>query len=206
MIKTYTIGAAGFIAALLGVLGWLAFSSPGDDPFAPCHATAMQGGMGSIGGPFELVNAQGETVTDADVITMPSILYFGYTFCPDVCPLDSARNALATEILEANGFIVQPVFISIDPARDTPELVGEFASIFHPRMIGLTGSEEQVRAASQAYRTYFARQNTDDEYYLVDHSTYSYFVLPGYGTVEVFRHDMSGEQVAEIAQCILERA
>jgi protein SCO1/2 len=200
------VGAAAFIAALLGVLGWLAFSGPDDDPFAPCRQTAMQGGLGSIGGPFELVNSLGETVTDADVITMPSIVYFGYTFCPDVCPLDNSRNALATELLEAQGYIVQPVFISIDPARDTPEVVGAFASFFHPRMIGLTGSEEQVRAASQAYRTFFARQETGDEFYLVDHSTFSYFVLPGHGTVEVFRHDMTAEEAAESAQCFLDRA
>lgn len=207
MIKTYTIGASAFIVALLGVLGWLALGrGPGDDPFAPCRTSVVQGGLDQIGGPFTLVNAQGETVTDQDVITEPTILYFGYTFCPDVCPLDSARNGLATEILESRGILVQPVFISIDPARDTPEVVGEFASIFHPRMVGLTGSEEQVRAASRAYRTYFAVQDAEDEFYLIDHSTFSYFVLPGHGTVEIFRHDMPAEQVADIAQCFVERA
>ena len=206
MIKTYTIGAVAFIAGLLGVLGYLAFAPGNGDPFAPCRTTAVQGGLSSIGGPFELVNSAGQTVTDSDVITMPSLVYFGYTFCPDVCPLDSARNALATEILEAEGTIVQPIFISIDPERDTPEVVGEFASIFHPRMIGLTGSDEQVRAASRAYRTFFARQSGEDEFYLVDHSTFTYLVLPGQGTVEVFRHDMSAEQVAEAAQCFISRA
>lgn len=207
MIRAYSAGAFVFIVALLGALGWLVLSGRGGDPFDPCRTTVAQGGLGAIGGPFELVNAQGQTVTDADVITMPSLVYFGYTFCPDVCPLDSARNALATELLEENGFIVQPVFISIDPRRDTPEIVGEFASVFHDRMIGLTGSEEQVRAASQAYRTYFALQNAGaDEFYLVDHSTFSYLVLPGRGTVEVFRHDQTGEQVATATQCFLERA
>lgn len=205
MIRAYSIGAAAFIVLLLGALGWLAFRSPGDDRFASCRSTAVQGGLDQIGGPFELLDSQGRTVTDADIITMPTILYFGYTFCPDVCPLDASRNAMATELLEANGVIVQPAFISIDPRRDTPELVGEFASIFHPRMIGLTGSDEQVRAASRAYRTFFAAQNTGDDYYLVDHSTFSYLVLPGHGTVEVFRHDMSAEQVAAATQCFVER-
>lgn len=206
MIKAYSAAAAVFIAALLGVLGWLAFAPGSDDPFDPCRTTAVSGGLGSIGGGFELVDSLGQTVTDADVITMPSIVYFGYTFCPDVCPLDSARNALATELLEAEGYIVQPIFISIDPARDTPEVVGEFASIFHERMIGLTGSDEQVRAASQAYRTFFARHDGDgDPYYLVDHSTFSYFVIPGHGTVEVFRHDAPAEDVARAAQCFLDQ-
>ncbi|WP_127106327.1 SCO family protein [Pararhodobacter zhoushanensis] len=206
MIKTYTIGAAAFIAGLLGVLGYMAFSPDSDDPFGPCRTAAVQGGLSSIGGPFELINSAGQTVTDTDVITMPSLVYFGYTFCPDVCPLDSARNALATELLEAEGSMVQPVFISIDPERDTPEVVGEFASIFHPRMIGLTGSDEQVRAASRAYRTFFSRQAGDDEFYLVDHSTFTYLVLPEHGTVEVFRHDLSAEQVAQTAQCFISRA
>lgn len=205
MAKAYSIGAASLIGVLLGVMGWLIYDGRSDDPFAQCRITAMQGGLGAIGGPFELVNAEGRTVTDTEVITMPSILYFGYTFCPDVCPLDSSRNALATELLEEQGHIVQPVFISIDPGRDTPEVVGEFASFFHPRMIGLTGSAEQVRAASRAYRTFFAAQDSGDEFYLMDHSTFSYFVLPERGTLEVFRHDMSAEQVANSAQCYLER-
>ncbi|MCB1389272.1 MAG: SCO family protein [Rhodobacteraceae bacterium] len=216
MTKAYAIGAAVLVALMLAVLGAAVYKPPfvrqllgmQDDPFAPCRTGNVMGGLDQIGGPFTLIDSQGRTVTDADVITMPTILYFGYTFCPDVCPLDSARNALATEILEGQGRIIQPVFISIDPGRDTPEVVGEFASIFHPRMIGLTGSEEQVRAASRAYRTFFARQagSDDDPYYLVDHSTFSYFVLPGRGTVEIFRHDMSAEQVAEIAECFLSHA
>ncbi|MCA0205805.1 MAG: SCO family protein [Proteobacteria bacterium] len=214
MTKAYAIGAATLVAVMLAGLALFAYQPPflrtmlgmSDDPFDPCRSGAVMGGLDQIGGPFTLVNAQGQTVTDQDVITMPSILYFGYTFCPDVCPLDSARNALATELLEAEGQIVQPVFISVDPERDTPEVVGEFASIFHPRMIGLTGSDEQVRAASRAYRTYFSRQDGDDQYYLVDHSTFSYLVIPGHGTVEIFRHDMPAEEVAEIAQCYLSRA
>lgn len=205
MLRAYSIGAAAFIAGLLGVLGWMAFRPAGDDPFAPCRTTAVSGGLDQIGGPFTLVNGAGQTVSDTDILTMPSILYFGYTFCPDVCPLDNARNAQVTEILESRGIIVQPVFISIDPRRDTPEVVAEFASIFHPRMIGLTGSEDQVRAASQAYRTYFAAQDSGDEYYLVDHSTFSYLVLPGHGTAEIFRHDLGAEEAANIAECMIRR-
>lgn len=215
MTKAYAIGAAALVALMLAVLAVVAFVQPpfvrqllgmSDDPFAPCRQGAVMGGLDQIGGPFTLVNSQGQTVTDADVITQPSILYFGYTFCPDVCPLDNTRNAQAVEILEEQGIIVQPVFISIDPARDTPEVVDIFAANFHPRMVGLTGSDEQVRAASRAYRTYFARHDDEDpEFYLVDHSTFSYFVLPGHGTVEIFRHEMGAQEVAEIAQCFLSR-
>jgi protein SCO1/2 len=150
------------------------------------------------------VNAAGETVTDAEVITEPSLLSFGYTFCPDVCPLDTARNAAAVDILEERGHMVTPVFISVDPERDTPEVVGAFAENLHPRMVGLTGSPEQVKAASQAFRTYYQKQDSDDPYYLVDHSTFTYLVLPGHGFVEFFRRDVGPEALADRVQCFVE--
>ncbi len=197
------------VAALIGLMGGIWFwtqSSKGDDQFAQCRASAVAGGAGALGGPFELVNADGETVTDADVITEPSILYFGYTFCPDVCPLDVNRNALAVDVLADRGMSVTPVFISIDPKRDTPEVVGDFSANMHERMVGLTGSPEQVKAASQAYRTYYRAQEGDDDYYLVDHSTFSYLVLPEHGFVEFFRREISPEQMADTVACFVENA
>lgn len=195
------------LAALAGTwaaMGGLGLRSGGDDIFAQCRAGNVAGG--DIGGPFELIDATGATVTDADVITTPSILYFGYTFCPDVCPLDNARNAQAVDLLEERGIVATPVFISIDPERDTPDVVGAFAWNFHDRMIGLTGSAEQVRAASQAYKTYYRRQEGDDEFYLVDHSTFSYLVLPEHGFVEFFRRDDSPEAMADRVACFVEAA
>ena len=201
--------AAVSVAAIVGLLGgtWLVTQFSGsDDPFAQCRASTVAGGAGAIGGPFELINAQGETVTDADVITEPSILYFGYTFCPDVCPLDVARNAIAVEVLEERGMTVTPIFISVDPERDTPEVVGDFAANMHERMIGLTGSPEQVKAASQAYRTYYNAQDSGDEFYLVDHSTFSYLVLPEIGFVEFFRREVSPEAMADTVACFVDAA
>ena len=166
------------VVALLGAT-WYATTGP-EDQFDPCRASAVAGGAGAIGGPFTLVNETGQTVTDTDVIDEPSLLYFGYTFCPDVCPLDNARNIEAVEILEENGSFVKPVFISIDPDRDTPEVMADFTGYMHPKMVGLTGSPEQVKAASQAYRTYYKKQKPEEgeeDYYLVDHSTFSYLVF-----------------------------
>lgn len=205
MIRIYSIGAAALIAGMLGVLGWMVYSGRSDDRFAQCRATAVSGGAGSIGGPFELVDQSGRTVTDADVIDMPTILYFGYTFCPDVCPLDVARNALAVELLEDQGHMSRPVFISVDPQRDTPEVLTQFSSVFHERMIGLTGSEEQIRDASRAYRTFYSVHASEDEFYLVDHSTFTYLVLPEHGFVEVFRRDLPADQMAEQAACFIDR-
>lgn len=193
---------------LVGLLGGVWFATQGgpEDQFAQCRESQIAGGAGSIGGPFELVNSTGQTVTDQDVITEPSILYFGYTYCPDVCPLDTARNAEAVDLLAEKGMSVTPVFISVDPKRDTPEIVGEFAYNLHERMIGLTGSEAQVKAASAAYRTYYKAQEGDDEFYLVDHSTFSYLVLPGHGFVEFFRRETTPQDMAETVACFVDNA
>lgn len=197
------------LAAVVGLLGGLWFATQGsnsDDQFAQCRSSTVAGGAGALGGPFELVNGDGQTVTDADVITEPSLLYFGYTFCPDVCPLDVARNVVAVEVLEEQGMTVTPVFISIDPKRDTPDVVGDFADNMHDRMIGLTGSAEQVAAASRAYRTYYRAHEGDDDFYLVDHSTFSYLVLPDHGFVEFFRRETGPERMAETISCFVENA
>jgi protein SCO1/2 len=197
------------VAAVVGLVGglWLATSQRGgDDQFASCRASSIAGGADAIGGPFELVNAAGETVTDQDVITGPTLIYFGYTFCPDVCPFDVARNADAVDVLEASGYNVTPVFISVDPDRDTPEAVGGFAEALHERMIGLTGSPEQVAAASAAYRTYYKAHDKDDEFYLVDHSTFTYLVLPEHGFVEFFRRETEAEEMADRTACFIDNA
>ncbi|MGB7318028.1 MAG: SCO family protein [Planktotalea sp.] len=191
------------VLAMVGIWLFTLFGGS-DDQFAECRIGQVAGGTGQIGGPFTLLDETGKEVTEKDVITQPSLIYFGYTFCPDVCPLDTSRNAEATDLLLENGTEITPIFISIDPARDTPEVVGEFADNLHERMIGLTGSPAQVKAASQAYRTYYKVNPGDDEYYLVDHSTFSYLVLPEHGFVEFFRREIGAEQMAETIQCFID--
>ncbi len=166
-----------------------------------CAAGKLAGG--AIGGPFTLIDGDGRTVTDKQVITKPSLIYFGYTFCPDVCPLDNARNADATDLLAKRGFDVTPIFISIDPKRDTPEVVKQYAENFSPRMIGLTGTPAEVKAASKAYRTYYRIQDPSKEFYLIDHSTYTYLVLPKRGFVDFFKREDTAEQVADRTACLL---
>ena len=205
MQRIIAIGSAVVLVAMLGLFYWLAMAGDPDDQFAQCRAGNVAGGAGAIGGPFELVSETGETVTDKEVIDQPALIYFGYTFCPDVCPIDVARNAQAVEILEERDEMVKPVFISVDPKRDTPEVVDDFTANLHPRMLGLTGSPEQVKAASQAYRTYYNAQDSgDDEYYLVDHSTMTYLVFPEIGFADFFRRDASAEEMADRVQCFLD--
>ena len=210
MNRIYAASALAMTAALIGGIGLSILwgrANQDEDIFAQCRATRVAGGPGDIGGPFELVSETGETVTDADIITGPTLIYFGYTFCPDVCPLDNARNAIAIEILEEEGRMVTPVFISIDPERDTPELLADFTDNMHPRMIGLTGTLAQTTAASQAYRTFFNHQEPDEDgYYLVDHSTFTYLVFPEHGFVEFFRRDDSPEDMATRIACFMDAA
>lgn len=203
MTRTYAITAVVLVAALLGGMMYFVLRGRDDDQFAACRQSQIATGAGSIGGPFTLVNQNGETVTDADVFTKPSLLYFGYTYCPDVCPLDTARNIEVVDLLDEMKIETTPVFISIDPERDTPESMADFAEVMHERMIGLTGTQEQVAAASKAYKTYY-RKNGEGEDYLMDHSTFTYLVLPKHGFVEFFRRDMTPEAMAKSVSCFVE--
>lgn len=202
-MRTSTLAATAASVAVAGIAAMaLAPLWTGTDAFADCRGGQVAGG--DIGGPFTLVNGQGETVTDAEVITKPSILYFGFATCPDVCPLDLSRNAQAVDILADQGTEVTPVFITIDPARDTPEVVAEYAGLFHPEMVGLTGTPEQVDAAARAYRVYYAKLGDDPETYTMDHTAYSYLVLPGAGVVDFVNRDEPPETVAQRMACFVE--
>jgi protein SCO1/2 len=202
-----SVALIGILILVVGVMILLGRQDASDDLFAECRTTSVAGGSAEIGGPFTLVSETGETVTDADVITMPTLLYFGYTFCPDVCPLDTVRNAEAVAILEQQGIMVQPVMISVDPERDTPEVMDDFTANVHPRMLGLTGTPEQTDAAARAYRVYYRiNRDGDDPYYLVDHSAFAYLVLPEYGFVEFFNREVTPAEMAETTACFVEAA
>lgn len=202
MRKFVAISAAAIVT--LGIGGtylWTVINEPARQ-FEACSGSQVAGG--AIGGPFTLVDETGATVTDTEVISGPTLIYFGYTFCPDVCPTDVSRNAIATEILEERGHIVSPVFISVDPKRDTPERLAEFTDFMHPRMVGFSGSPEQVAAAAKEYRTvYTIHDDEDPEFYLVDHMTFTYLTLPEFGVVDFFRRDATPENVAARTSCFI---
>lgn len=205
MTRIYAFAAVGVAAVLLGTTAFLQLSSGGSE-FEQCSVNKIAGGTSSIGGPFSLIDETGTRVSDTDVLTKPSIIYFGYTFCPDVCPMDATRNAEAVDLLDEAGVDTTPIFISIDPQRDTPEVVAEFTDVMHDRMIGLTGTEEDVKAASRAYKTYYKKNDSDDEFYLVDHSTFTYLYLPDHGVVEYFKRDDTAEDMANRVACFVENS
>ena len=170
--------------------------------FEDCIEGSVAGG--NIGGPFELMDHRGQMVTDVQVLDQPALVYFGYTFCPDVCPMDVARNVVAVEILADAGLTVKPVFITIDPARDTVDYLADFVANNHPEMVGLTGTAEQIAKAARAYKVYYRKQPSEDEdYYLMDHSSFSYFMVPDVGFVDFLRSDLPPEVVADRLVCVL---
>ena len=170
--------------------------------FEDCIEGSVAGG--NIGGPFELMDHRGQMVTDAQVLDQPALVYFGYTFCPDVCPMDVARNVVAVEILADSGLTVKPAFITIDPARDTVDYLADFVANNHPKMVGLTGTAEQIAKAARAYKVYYQKQPSEDEdYYLMDHSSFSYFMVPDVGFVDFLRSDLPPEVVADRLACVL---
>ncbi len=195
------IGSVAAAALLVGGALWLNRGAGGDDAFAQCRTGVVAGGAGALGGSFQLTDETGARVTDAQVFTKPSLLYFGYTFCPDVCPLDSSRNAEALDLLDQQGIDAQAVFITVDPKRDTPQVVADFTANLPEKMIGMTGTPAEFDAASKAWKNYYKVNDDGSEYYLVDHATNTYLVLPGKGTVEFFRRDLTPEQLAERVAC-----
>jgi len=202
MKKVYVLASLIAVAMLIGVGGMVVYRMQSTDQFRQCRPATIASAGSTIGGPFTLVNGDGQTVTDSDVFTKPSLLYFGFTNCPDVCPVDNARNAAAADILAKSGIDVTPVMISIDPARDTPPVMKDYTAHFSDSMIGLTGSPAQVMAVSKAYKTYYRKIGTGDDYEM-DHSTYTYLVLPKFGFVEFFRRNTTPADMAKSVGCFV---
>ena len=156
------------------------------------------GGIVKIGGPFTLVDHDGGTRGNGDFEGQHLLIFFGYTYCPDVCPTALSDMALALDELGADAAKVRPLFITVDPARDTPERLKDYVANFHPRLIGLTGSEQAVNAVAKAYRVYFAKSNTEagPGEYLMDHTSIIYLMGPDGRYLTHFTRGTSSESMA----------
>src|SRR5882672_7137348 len=167
------------LSGLIMVAGLLAPANAAE-PAEPSATTLIEGllsGRAPVGGPFELTDQTGRRRTDADFQGKLVVLYFGYTFCPDVCPTELQSISLALDKLGAAADAVQPLFITVDPGRDTPARLADFVSSFHPRLIALTGSLAEIRKTAIAYRTFFAKNGaTTPDNYSVDHTGFIYLV------------------------------
>lgn len=157
----------------------------------------------SVGGPFTLVNHHGETVTEQDFRGRFMLVYFGFTFCPDVCPTELGVMAAAVKALGEKGERVTPVLFSIDPERDTPEVLARYVALFHPRLVGLTGTPEQVDAAAKAWHVYYAKVEDESvsEAYTMDHSSIVFLMGPDGEYLKLFRPQTPPDEMArEIAK------
>ena len=148
---------------------------------APRQEAPLEGAR--IGGPFTLTDQDGKTVKDSDFAGKFRIVYFGYSYCPDVCPVDLQKIAAGFARFEKDqperAKAIQPIFITIDPQRDTPAVLKQYVSAFHPRLIGLTGTPAQIKAVADAYLVMYKAQKpvgSDPKAYLVDHSRQAYLM------------------------------
>ena len=162
-------------------------------------------GRAMIGGSFSLVDGDGRRFTQEDLTGRHHLIYFGYTFCPDVCPttLLTATEAIG-ELEPAMAEQIRLVFVSVDPERDTPGTVKEYMTHFLPGSVGLTGSPAEVRAAAKAYRIYYRRNEPDaDGDYLVDHSSVLYLTDPDGRYLTHFGHGSTSDEIASRLRRIL---
>lgn len=183
--------AAGALAGLLLVPGAL-------DRLAPAMQ-ATTAGKALIGGPFTLTDQAGRRVTDTDFRGRYMLVYFGFTYCPDVCPSALQVMSAALDKLGPKADRVQPIFITVDPERDTPEQLAQYVSSFHPRLIGLTGTLADVQAAAKAYRVYFQKvqENKSAGEYSMEHTSIIYLMDPNGAYVTHFTHATPIDQMVQ---------
>lgn len=136
-------------------------------------------GTATVGGPFSLVNEDGVRVTDQSFPHRYKLIVFGFTFCPDICPTELQNITEALDLLGPEAPKIQPLFITIDPERDTPAVIKEYIRNFHPSLHGLTGTPEEIAVAAKAFRVYYQKVATPNSgVYMMDHSTVIYFMDP----------------------------
>lgn len=160
----------------------------------------------NIGGPFTLTDHTGKRVTQKDFEGKYMLIYFGYTFCPDVCPTSLSIMSEALDMLSPEQLAkVTPVFVSVDSDRDTPEVLASYVPHFHEKMVGLSGSKAEIKTVTRAYKSYFAKVNEDDPdgNYTMDHSSVTYLMGPDGAYVAHFSHGTKSDKMAARLQEIL---
>jgi len=175
---------------------------------ARISGTVQTTGVAAIGGPFNLVDHKGEIFTEKKLLGTHTLIYFGYTFCPEICQTALSDMATSIDLLGSASKLVRPLFITIDPARDTVAHLSEYVTYFHPRLVGLTGTPEQVTAAAKAYKVYAAKVveegvDADDDDYLVDHTSIMYLMGPDGKFRLHFSHGTDAETMAQRMREIL---
>jgi protein SCO1/2 len=197
MLRSIRWLSYGLIAVILLSGGVFLVLRPPQGESSAGAGVSVPGGV-SVGGPFSLTDEHGKPVTDATYRGHWMLVYFGYTFCPDVCPTDLQHIATALDKLGPQATDITPLFITVDPARDTPATLADYTKLFDPRIIGLTGTPAQIAAAAKAYRVYYAKVTPKDSTtYLMDHSSFMYLMGPDGKFRALFQQDMTPQQLAD---------
>jgi protein SCO1/2 len=194
------IAVLGLLLAAGGLGAWY-FVQPQEAGTIVSSRTTTSGNA-LIGGPFTLTDQHGQRRSEADLKGHYSLIYFGYTYCPDICPTSLSTMTQGLDLLAeaepAKAAAVLPVFITIDPERDTVDAMASYAGHFHPRLLALTGTPEEVTAAAKAYRIFFQKvEESGASDYLMDHSSILYLMAPDGSYLTHFTHASTAEDIAE---------
>ena len=197
MLRLIRWTAIGLVAALLAASAVLWLRPDGLSGAIDSVAGLATPGSVQVGGPFTLVDQTGRTVTDATWRGRWMLIYFGYTYCPDVCPTELQTIAATLEALGKQAEHVVPIFITVDPERDTPGQMAEYVRLFDDRLVGLTGTPEQIAAVARAYRVYYAKVTPKEATtYLMDHTSFLYLMGPDGRLQTLFRPGTSAQDIA----------
>jgi cytochrome oxidase Cu insertion factor (SCO1/SenC/PrrC family) len=169
------------------------------------RSTASGSGTALVGGPFTLTDQTGKRVTEKDYLGHYTLVFFGYTFCPDVCPTELQVMSAALDKMGAKADAIQPLFITIDPERDTVDVMKQYVANFYPRLVGLTGSPQEIAAAAKAYRVYYAKvpgkSGAND--YLMDHSSIVYMMDKQGMFLKHFTYTTDADALAEALEAAI---
>ena len=197
----YLLLAAGLLVPLAAGAALLRVASDGPDSSDTHRVTQV------VGGPFTLTAGDGRIVGPGSWPGKLLLIAFGYSYCPDICPTTLGTIARALDQLGPDAARIQPLFISVDPDRDTPETLRRYAAMFHPSLIGLTGTKTQITEAARSFRVYFQKvKGATPESYTMDHTAF-YFAANDHGSViRIFDHNAPPKKVAEQLKELLSRA
>jgi cytochrome oxidase Cu insertion factor (SCO1/SenC/PrrC family) len=179
------------VAALAGGLLWH------ESEMVPGLGRSVTTGQAEVGGPFRLIDQNGKSVSDADFRGRYMLIYFGYSFCPDVCPTTLGVMAQAMDKLGGEAHRVVPIFITIDPERDTPNVLTDYMKAFGPEFVGLTGSEAAIKDVEKKYRVYAAKKPLENGNYGMDHSSVIYLMGPDGKLVSFHDEAISPDDLAK---------
>lgn len=173
-LQVLLLGCIIGLALVGGYAAYGLFLGPANGPLR--HVASINTGAGQIGGPFVLTDHNGNRVDEHTYDGKLRLIYFGFTYCPDVCPTELSLIGQTLEALGEDAKAVQPILITVDPERDTPEALKGYVTLFHPSMVGLTGTPEQILAVRKEYKVYAEKVPLEEGGYTMDHMTFTYLM------------------------------